>query len=162
MTWTAPKTDWTNGELVSADDMNAIGENFAALAVPLAIASYTTTSDITATPREWTDIDGDNLNFTLTTAGGDVMAHFQGAIHSGTTRGHTVSFNLEVDGVLQRGGAGIVSAGLDNNKQRVPIGFTNLIQNLSAGTHTFKFQWVSYQNREVRLKADAQFWLREI
>ncbi len=31
MAWTIPKTDWNNGDLVTADDMNAIGENLAAV-----------------------------------------------------------------------------------------------------------------------------------
>ena len=26
MAWTTPKTDWTTGELVSASDMNSIGQ----------------------------------------------------------------------------------------------------------------------------------------
>ena len=30
MAWTTPKTDWTTGELVTAADMNAVGENLAA------------------------------------------------------------------------------------------------------------------------------------
>ena len=34
MAWTTPKTDWTTGELVSAEDMNAVGENLAALKDP--------------------------------------------------------------------------------------------------------------------------------
>ncbi len=164
MTLTTPKTDWANGELVTADDMNEIGELLKRLMAPppLATASYTTPSDIATTPRGWTDIDSDNLNFTLNITGGDVLAHFQGTIHDDTTRGHTVGFNLEVDGVGQRGDAGIVAAGLDNDRQYVPIGFTKLIRDLSAGTHTFKFRWKSYQSRAVRLKGSAQFWLREI
>ena len=162
MTMTTPKTDWADGELVTADDMNEIGELLKKLIAPLAVASYTTPSDIATTPRDWSDIDSDNLNFTLNTTGGDVLAHFQGVIHDGTNRGHTVGFNLEVDGVRQRGSNGVVSAGLDNDRQNVPIAFTDLIRNLSAGTHTFKFQWRSNQSRAVRLKKEAQCWVREI
>ncbi len=162
MAGTTPKTDWANGELVTADDMNEIGELLKRLVAPPPTASYTTPSDISGRPSSWTDIDSNNLNFTLNTAGGDVLAHFQGAVHSGDSRGQTVSFNLEVDGVLQRGDTGIVSAGLAANKLRMPVSFTNLIRGLSAGAHTFKLQWVSYQNKEIRLKKDAQFWLREI
>ncbi len=162
MTLAIPRTDWANGELVTADDMNEIGEHLKKLMAPLPIATYTTPSDIVATPRTWSDIDSENLNFTLNTTGGDVLAHFQGVIHDQTNRGHTVGFNLEVDGVRQRGSNGIVNAGLDNGRQNVPICFTNLIRNLSAGPHTFKFQWESYQERGVRLKKEAQFWVREI
>ena len=45
MAWTTPKTNWATGELVTAEDLNAINENLAALKHP-AIASYTTTQDI--------------------------------------------------------------------------------------------------------------------
>ena len=31
MAWTTPKTDWAVGELVTAEDMNTLGENLAAL-----------------------------------------------------------------------------------------------------------------------------------
>ena len=34
MAWTTPKSDWTDGDLVTADDMNAIGENLASLKEP--------------------------------------------------------------------------------------------------------------------------------
>ena len=163
MTLTTPKTDWTNGELVSADDMNEIGELLKKLLSPPPppSATYTTPSDIAASPR-WSDIDSDNLNFALNTTGGDVLAHFQGSIHSTSSRGHTVNFDLVVDGSRQSSGhVGLVSAGL-NDDQRVPIGFTYLCTNLSAGPHTFKFQWSSNQGRGVKLKEDAQFWVREI
>ena len=162
MTLTTPKTDWSDGELVTADDMNEIGELLKKLMAPLAIASYTTPSDIVATPRSWSDIDSENLNFTLNTTGGDVLAHFQGIIQDETGRGHTVGIRVSFDGGNQSGDFGIVGAGLDNDRQLVPIGFTNLIPNLSAGTHTFKFQWKSYQDRAVRLRRAAHFWLREI
>ncbi|MCY4020248.1 MAG: hypothetical protein OXG39_12650 [Chloroflexi bacterium] len=42
MAWTTPKTDWNTGELVTAADMNAIGENFAALKnLQTSVAAYT-------------------------------------------------------------------------------------------------------------------------
>ncbi|MCY4540587.1 MAG: hypothetical protein OXE52_20385 [Chloroflexi bacterium] len=162
MAGTTPRFDRTDGDPVADNGMNAEGENNAAMTAAAPTASYQTISDVDSYADDSVDIDSDNLNLTIATHGGDVLAHFQGTIHDGTNRGHTVGFNLEVDGVRQRGRTGIVSAGLDNDRQNVPIGFTNLIRNLSAGTHIFKFQWVSYQERVVRLKKDAQFWVREI
>ena len=142
--------------------MNAIGENLAELATSRATASHTRSSDITASPGNCSDIDSTNLNFTITTIGGDVLAHFQGAIHHVGSGGQTVCFDLEVDGSRQSSGlVGIISAGLDGDL-RVPIGFTYLVTNLSAGPHTFKFQWRGHQGRSVKLKEDAQFWVREI
>ena len=83
MAWTTPKTDWTTGELVAAEDMNAIGENLAALRT-LAIAAYTTTAHIafpsSGNGSAFADIDSDNLNLTLSTSGGDVLVHFYGSM----------------------------------------------------------------------------------
>ena len=70
MTLTTPKTDWVDGELVTADDMNEIGELLKKLMAPPPTASYTTPSDIAGRPSSWTDIDSNNLNFTLNTAAG--------------------------------------------------------------------------------------------
>ena len=42
MVWTTPKTDWATGELVTAADMNAVGENLAALAAPVSAGFRTT------------------------------------------------------------------------------------------------------------------------
>ena len=47
MAWTTPKNDWAAGELVTAEDMNSVGENLAALRFSSsAVAAYTTTEDI--------------------------------------------------------------------------------------------------------------------
>ena len=161
MAWTAPKTDWANGELVSADDMNAIGEHLARLIAPPATASYQITSDIDSYSYEWVDIDSNNLNLSLTTTGGDVLAGFQGAIHR-LGNGTTVNVDIEVDG--NRQGAwhtGIISAGIDSS--RSPLGFSYLIRNLSSGRHTFKLQWRSnVRGQGMKLKTHSQFWVREI
>ena len=34
MAWTTPKTNWATGELVTAEDLNAINENLVALKHP--------------------------------------------------------------------------------------------------------------------------------
>ena len=75
MAWTTPKTDWTVGELVSASDMNTLGENLAALKQP-ATAVGTTTAEIEMQSADYVDVDGGALNLSITTTGGDVLAHF--------------------------------------------------------------------------------------
>ena len=97
MAVTTPKTDWATGELVTAADMNAIGENLAELAVSPAVASHETPNDHESYANDWADIDSDNFNLTLTTNGGDVLAGFQGAIHRAGD-GTTVNIDVEVDG----------------------------------------------------------------
>jgi len=158
MPWTTPKTDWETGELVAASDMNAIGENFAALQHP-ATAAYITTADISKTLSEFGDVDSDNLNLTITTTGGDVLVHFHGLVNLGEFQ--SARIDVEVDGTRQGGDDGIVHIYADRQrgaKVRETPSFTRLIQNLSAGSHTFKLQWKG----NVIVKAGAQFWVREI
>lgn len=157
MAWSAPKTDWNNGELVSADDMNAIGEHLVTLAASPAKASYITPSDIVRYSNSFVDIDGDNMNFTITTSGRDVLAHFQGVVHRADSSDLTVRFLVDVDGTRH---GSHVSAGI--GEYNYLISFTHLIENLSAGSHTFKFQWTQQHNKGVRLKWGAHAWVHEI
>ena len=163
MAWTTPKTDWTTGELVSASDMNAIGENLAALrSLSATVAVYTTTGDIQIDSNTFVDVDSDNLNLTITTAGGDVLVHFHGSVHLNRREGGY--FDVDIDGAHQGGNDGILriyfSPPRDNGDAYKTVSFTRLIQNLSAGSHTFKLQWKTQGT--ILLKAGAQFWVREI
>ena len=98
MAWTTPKTDWETGELVAASDMNAIGENLAALN-NRASASYTTPADISAdTNGVFQDVDGTNLNLEITTIGGEVLVHFFGVVVRTGNRDTNNFFDIEVDG----------------------------------------------------------------
>ena len=155
MAWTTPKTNWATGELVTAEDMNAIGENLALLK-PTAIAAYTTTEDI-AIPGDGTfrDVDSDNLNLSITTSGGDVLVHFHGRQIYSDRR-----FDVEVDGKrIGNSENGIWSSHGDDQF----VCFTRLIQDLSAGSHVFKLQYSGALTGYSRaLLAGAQFWVREI
>ena len=143
-----------------ASDMNAIGENLAALKNPAAVMYETTEEIDTTLGREFVDIDSTNLNLTLTTTGGDVMVHFNGSVrrHDSTHNCTEVYFDLMVDGKRMGDTNGILQAGPAVCGENVSI--VRLIQNLSAGTHTFKLQWRG--NRRVRLTTNTQFWVREI
>lgn len=162
MAWTTPKTDWTTGELVSASDMNAIGEDLAALrSLSATVAVYTTTQNVPIDSNTFVDVDSDNLNLTITTEGGDVLVHFHGSTRHDESSA-TVYFDLDVDGNRQGGNGGIMESRGNNYHG---VSFTRLIQNLSAGSHTFKLQWresSSSSGRRARLTAHAQFWVREI
>jgi len=162
MAWTTPKTDWTTGELVSASDMNAIGENLAALrSLSATAAVYTTTRGIEINSNTFVDVDRDNLNLTVTTAGGDVLVHFHGSVHLNRAEG--VYFDVDVDGSRQGGSDGILRSyfnAYQSGDTYEALSFTRLIQNLSAGSHTFKLQWKT--RGTVPLRPGAQFWVREI
>ena len=160
MAWTTPKTNWTTGELVAASDMNNIGENLAALKQP-ATAVYTTTADVQINSGTFVDVDSDNLNLTITTTGGDVLVHFHGSVHLGRREG--VYFDVDVDGTRQGGVDGILRSYFYADKSGdvyEAMSFNRLIQNLSAGSHTFKLQWKT--RGSILLKTGAQFWVREI
>ena len=159
MAWTTPKTNWATGELVSAEDMNAIGENLAALKQP-ATAEYITTAEIQGnTAGQFADVDSNNLNLTITTAGGDVLVHFEGVLQSVRSDLHTNNlFDFDVDGNRQGREDGLTRAYVTNT--RIKQNFTRLIRNLSAGSHTFKLQWQN--SRNVKIYPGAQFWVREI
>ncbi len=159
MAWRTPKTDWNNGDLVSADDMNAIGENLAALKRPsAAFAVGVTTADITANAGDFRDVDSDNLNLTITTTGGQVLVHFHGSVWRAHREGGY--YDIEVDGTRQGDTYGILRTYAKDGGGYDNLGFTHLIQNLGAGPHTFKFQWKIVNS--LQLKAGAQFWVREI
>lgn len=151
MAWTTPKTDWETGELVAASDLNAIGENLAALKHP-ATAVYTTTADLSI-PKDGSFSDlGSSFNLALNTTGGDVTIHFHGKVSSGGMR-----LDVAVDGSrIGDSDDGIWRSHGDDQF----VCFSRLVQNLSAGSHVFKLQSQCFYGRT--LYAGAQFWVREI
>ncbi len=160
MAWTTPKTDWNTGELVTAADLNAMNENLAALKQLSTVVSHTTTAEIIGRTETFADVDS-SMRLTLTTTGGDVLVHFHGSMEK-VDHSYTMLYcDIDIDGTRQGGEFGISRAYIDANDSAVS--FTHLIQNLSAGSHTFKLQWKhQYQVVGVRLFAGAQFWVREI
>ena len=158
MAWTTPKTDWATGELVAAADMNAVGENLAVLKRPVTVGG--TIETIIKDSATFVDVDSQNMNLTITTTGGDVMAHFHCSLRH-TNRGSTgeACFDIDVDGTRLGGGNGIMESVMID--QYHCVSFTRVIQNLSAGSHTFKLQ-CKENSGAVRIAAHAQFWVREI
>ena len=115
MARTTPKTNWAVGELVTAEEMNAIGENLAMLRHPAtAVAAYTTTEDTRARAADFTDVDSNNLNLTITTAGGDVLVHFDGSVPCG--QGQYGHFDVEANGTRQGGDNGLTQFALRTYK----------------------------------------------
>lgn len=165
MSWTTPKT-WTSEPLTSLDLNTQLRDNLEALKDP-PTASYTLneTSNYTTTSTAFVDIDATRLALTITTSGGDVMAHFHGVIGAAAGR---VNLDLDVDGVRHAGDDGLTR--LDTIT--APVSFTRLIRGLSAGTHTFRLQWRVSSGANATLYAGAgtapqfdlhpQFWVREV
>ena len=159
MAWTTPKTNWATGELVTAQDMNAVGENLATLR-NAATASGTTTADINfQRVDDYVDVDSDTLNLSITTSGGDVLACFHGLVASRDNYTQNFHLDIDVDGNRQGGDVGILHSQV--NKNSSATSFTYLIRNLGAGAHTIKLQYQHDRDR-IKLRAGAHFWVREI
>ncbi len=159
MAWTTPKTDWNTGELVTAADINAIGENVAILNNRGSAAVSTSQDIVVGAISEFADVDSNNLNLTITTTGRDVMIYFRGS----TRRHDKIGFGdnyltFAVDGRQEGGTDGLSKYGYNSGYATVSL--THFIQNLAAGSHTFKLKW--RPTRSITLEAGAQFAVYEI
>lgn len=161
MAWTTPKTDWTTGELVTAEDMNAVGENFVALKHQETVAYQSAVPS--ENPAAWAELDSNNLNLTITTVGGDILVHFDATMSSSRNDyGVNVYFDIEIDGSRQGDNNGIAFVTIRSGTQNYShVGFSRVIQNLSAGVHTVKIVSRRSSNASGRLLHSA-FWVREI
>ena len=77
--------------------------------------------------------------------------------------GREARFDIEVDGTRLGGDDGILLLSYSNARDhsvRQSVSVSHLIQNLSAGSHTFKLQVKT--RSYMSLSAGAQFWVREI
>lgn len=165
MAWTTPKT-WATDELVTASNLNThLRDNLNALKSPPS-AAYTLNeaADFTTTSTSFVDVSASKLALTITTAGGDVLVHFDGRLGA-TAR---VYLDVAVDGTRLAGDDGITANGDSGTAES--ISFTRLITGLSAGAHTFKLQWkvntgtgTLYAGAGTSaLDLHPQFWVREV
>ena len=162
MAWTTPKTNWATGELVTAQDMNVVGENLAALRNP-SLVVYTTTEDIRTAGSSFADIDSDNLNLVFNTIAGGIVLVSLFAILT-RLRGHSsvrCDLDFSLDGIRQGGDRGILTTWI-TNEVGTNASFVYLIQDLNPGSHVLKLMWRKHGSTTVLLRAGAQFWVREI
>lgn len=158
MAWNTPKVDWETGELVTATNLDQIGENLNTLKSPPTV-SHVTTTTYSVNSSTFVDVNATNLNLSLDTNGGDVLIHFEGVVSRLGNDNGDVFFDVEVDGNRLGGTNGITQRYYDSAGR--PIGFTRL-HSLSAGSHTFKLQWRETGPDSAQLAASAQFWVREV
>lgn len=144
MAWTTPKT-WEDGEIVDQDDLNThIRDNLNYLKDRIDgdnAAQYATEVTANTQAETWTDVDGTNLNLTITTNGGDVaITIIGGAYNSGNlTRG--VDIGVQVDGttdytIITRDNDFWGETGLGDS-----ISCTYILSGLAAGSHSFKLRF---------------------
>lgn len=158
MAWTTPKTDWTTGELVTAADMNAVGENLAVLRNRGSAAISTSEDIVVGAISAFADIDSDNLKLTITTTGRDVMVYFRGFLKRNDRGFGQCYLAADVDGRQEGGTDGLSRHNFNDYYETMSL--THFIQSLEVGSHIFKIQWSP--TREVRLQAGALFAVYEI
>ena len=137
--WSSPKT-WSVGELVTAALLNShLRDNLDFLKTPpTAVYNLNETGDYTTTSTAFANVDGTKLALAITTAGGDVLVGFCGAVlHSASS----VFFDVEVDGARTGGDDGLMVVSPASSSARTNASFFKLIQGLAPGVHTFKLQW---------------------
>lgn len=171
--WTQPAT-WTVNQLVTAADMNThLRDNLEFLKDPPTGAYKADESaDYNTTSTSFVNVDVTNFAFSLDTAGGDVLIGFYGTfIMNAASR--EVYLDVDVNTLGRVGGNDGLIAGQNPETsvtRPIPISFTYLLRNLSAGNHIFRLQW-KVDGGNATLYAGAgttgwdlhpQFWVREI
>lgn len=140
-----------------------------------AAASYTFNepADITTTSGSFVDVST-NSNFTITTTGGDILVGFHGNFKITTTGACTAYLDVAIDGVREGDSEGLAFVFMISNGSGAdtyqPGGFTRLIRNVPAGTHTVTLQWRTLAPAGValmcatttNLKTRPQFWVKEV
>jgi len=138
--WTPPKTNWQVNEIVTADDMNTIGENLATLKAPVTAQYLQSATDYTTTSTSFVDVDATNFSHTITTTGGDVLIIFFATITNNLNNANMM-FDVTVDGVRQGGVEGLILETVSAATHGAVVSFALLKTGLSAGSHTIKLQW---------------------
>ena len=140
MAWTTPKT-WTS-EVLTSDDMNTyLSDNTQYLydEVTYTPGEYTyirTTGDYSTTSSTYVDMDASNMVATITTNGGDVLVTFAGSLKRSGGTASGVAIGVDYDGTVYRPIYILV-----DQLPGVNASFSFIIDNVSAGSHTFRMQW---------------------
>jgi hypothetical protein len=151
--WTTPKQDWNPNDVVSADDMNALGGNLAYLKLErvrgaAAITPGNTTSTAFVTLR----------TVTLTTRGGPLLVGFYAGITHDS--GGALYFDASLDGTR------VALFGTNGSLELRPgttpsLGsFSLLMNSVSEGTHSLTLVWRT--NTGTAAVTVGQFWAVEL
>lgn len=152
-TWVTPAT-WSTGELVTASDLNAeLRDQLSALKVPAsAYGVVDEASDYTIASSTWADVDATNLAMTVVSTVDCVMhVEFNVTIFYSSGSGDGITcFDIDVNGTRYAGDDGLkqgfVKSGLNPQLQSLTIAADIPV---SAGSNTFKLQWMRYTTISV-------------
>ena len=170
MAYTTP-VDFIAGDPLLAAELNLVQNNIRALhTADIEHYSINEVADYTTTSSSFVDIDATNLALTLITEGGDVEVHFYGTFSSSVSS--NMNLEIDVDGSPYGGdgGIGLVALNTPPNQGERFVSFSCLVTGLTAGSHTFKIQWLTASGT-VTLYAGvgtgvfavhSQFWAKEV
>lgn len=140
--WTT-MNDLATGDLVTEADMDAIRGNIEYLLDPNQErilrdngGYYQTTS------TSFVDVDATHLAATLVTHGGPVLV-IVSASGTHSAAGGRLALDIAVDGTRLGGNYGLAEGAAPAANYRVNLSFAVLVTGLSAGSHTFKLQWLT-------------------
>ena len=160
MAWTTPKT-WSAEPLTSNDLNTYVRDNQNNIRARQDTNDKyigTGSGDYTTTSTSLVDVDATNLSLTITTHGGDVLVGFVGIAVAPAA--NLVTFSVNVDGSNPFSSAGLSAA----SQHTDTASFVCLIEGLSAGSHTFKLQWLT-GGGTATLRNNVQyphFWVQEV
>lgn len=142
MAWTTPKT-WASEPLTSIDLNTYVRDNQNYLQdrvdSPTATAQYLrTATNYTTTSTTLVDVDATNLALTITTTGGDVLVTFCGYANVNTS-GKSMSLAVDIDGTPYT----VITQDCPGSGQQINVSFSYVFTGLTAGSHTFKLQWLT-------------------
>jgi hypothetical protein len=132
--WTEPKTDWQEGEIVTEQEMNEIGENLEYLNERPGDVTLLGTNRVVSSTT-FGAVTG--LSVTLDTNGGDVLVIASVSAERSAGSDNT---NLLLDLAVDGNRVGDSSQGLVRSMAATQVrhyGFAYLAQGLAAGSHTF-------------------------
>jgi len=156
MAWTTPKT-WSSEPLTSTDLNTYVRDNQAYLKDRLDganAAQYAALVSASTTSTTLVDVDGTNLNLTITTTGGDVEVSLMAAGYASGSNYLVVRLLVDASSVY------LVSKSLEVTSPGNASAILK-ITGLSAGSHTFKLQFHQTNNGTAHIDV-YQFDVREI
>ncbi|MCU0499004.1 MAG: hypothetical protein MUF87_16760 [Anaerolineae bacterium] len=153
--WTPPKNNWNVNDIVTAQDLNAIGDNLNYLKTPNFRARVTLTP---ATSTNATSFFATRATLSPLTRGGDLMVGFYANVSH--TVGSAGYFDIALDGVRVALDGFNGSLRVDATSTRVPVSLSLLITGVTTGSHTLTLQWRTDQQwLEMGI---GQFWAFEL
>ena len=157
--WTTPKT-WSSEPMTSPDLNTYVRDNQNYLKDRLentdTTDQYATQVTASTTSASYVDIDATNLVFTMTTLGGDVQVTILATGHN-TTASHHAKIAVDVDSTDYP----ISRSDRDSSGEEQNMNGTIIINGLSAGSHTFRLQFLASTTGTAEVTVDL-FDVREI